>query len=261
VHARRLESGGLEPREQRLEALHLALRVRQVAAVGVGEVRVEAREPQARQLAHVGEELLGFLQRHAGAAHARVHLDVEPHRALGLDRLVRQRAREAQVADGGIDVVLDRLGDLAGEHRRHRHDRQPAARAAQLHALEQRGHAELRHPLALGGRGHVGGAVAVGVRLRDQQHLAGRTDVLANRPEVRGEAVEVHFDPCRNGHRHGWFSGLGVDCARILERAPRGNSIRGTVAHPTTHERADGPVEAAMHPTLRAARPAAGGPA
>src|SRR4029077_7739504 len=108
---------------------------------------------------------------------------------------------------------------------------------------------------------HVRGAVAVRVRLRDQQHLAARTDVLADRPEGRGEAVEVHFDPCRKGHRPGWFSGLGVDCARFIERAPRGESNRGTVAHPTTHERADGPVEAAMHPTLRAACPAAGGPA
>ena len=66
--------------------------------------------------------------------------------------------------------------DLARQQRREHDDRQPAAGLAQLDALVQRRHAELRDALALGGLGHLDRAVAVGVGLHHQQDLAPAAD-------------------------------------------------------------------------------------
>ena len=157
---------------------------------------------------------------------------MEAQRASTRFRRRGQRAGEFEIAHRGVEVVRDRLVDLARQERGEHDDRQPAARLAKLDALVERRDAEVRHALALRGLRHLDRAVAVGVGLQDQQDLGlvrGPAGVrrrfrtlarqqLAHSSQVRCEAIEIHLDPGGDGHRHG----VPPRCAGVsTPRAPR----------------------------------------
>ncbi len=197
---RRGEPERVEGFEHVLEARDLPARERQVEGVGIGKVRVDGADAQPRQRVDGDEKVDGLGGVDARAAHAGVDLDVDPRRTPGRQCRTRQRAREVERGQGRLEPVLERERDLA--HKERRQDPQVGleARVAKLDALVQRGDAELAH--AAGGRGarDHDGSVAVRVGLDDEQDLALRADVAADRIEVLVEDVEVDFDPRRDGH-------------------------------------------------------------
>ena len=202
MDARRVDAARREALERGAELDDLVARELEVLGVGVGEMRVDAREPQSGERGELADETIGLRLAHAGASHPRVDLDMEPERAPDPRRGGGIRAHDVQVRDRGVELVGDRLVDLAGQERRQHDDRAAAPRLPELDALVQRRHAEVGHALAFRRLRDLDGAMPVGVCLHDQQHFVPGPEMPPDRRQVGGEPVEIHLDPSRNRHRH-----------------------------------------------------------
>ena len=151
-----------------------------------GEVAHRPDQPQRAAARDAGGEVDGLVRRRALPAQAGVDLEVHADPCAGAGRGGLEQLDAALVVHDRLEVVLDDGGRLVGADPPQQQDRAIDTGRAQLGALVDRGHRQALDPIGDERPRDRDGAVAVGVRLHDADHLACPARRGGRRPGSRG---------------------------------------------------------------------------